>query len=284
MSYESERMQILEMIESGKITSVEGIKLLQALEEGSEVLPDEIPSESQPEVLLDEFNEQPPSSTSGGAETFESLENTTSSSLPPHSSANELPEAFSPPPGQGDRESQPGAMVHVEASSTDEEASFDEPAQGEIIPPPSIGPDMQRWKKLWQIPLWIGVVVTVLSSLLMYQAFLAGGFGFLFACTWFPFLLGVGVIALAWSSRNLPWLHLRIQQKPGEKPQRIAISMPLPLGLIRLGLRIFKGKIPNMGNVDLDEILRAMEHITPDAPLSVDVDEGDGEKVQIFIG
>jgi hypothetical protein len=37
--------------------------------------------------------------------------------------------------------------------------------------------------------------------------------------------------------------------------------------------------------VNLDEVVSVLEQIKPDAPFSLDVDEGeDGEKVQIYIG
>jgi hypothetical protein len=148
-----------------------------------------------------------------------------------------------------------------------------------------MGSDFSRWRLFWQIPLWVGVGITILSGALMYLAWQSKGIGLLFACTWFPFFLGVAVMALAWSTRNLPWLHVRIQQKPGERPGHIAISLPLPLGLIAWGLRTFKHKIPNTGNVNLEEMIQALKNVSPDAPLSVDVDEGeDGERVQIYIG
>jgi hypothetical protein len=119
----------------------------------------------------------------------------------------------------------------------------------------------------------------------MFLAWQASGFGFWFACTWLPFFLGVAVMALAWSTRNLPWLHIRVHQKEGERPQRIAISLPLPLGLISWALRTFKHKIPETGNVNIDEMVSALKYVSPDAPFSVDVNEGkDGERVQIYIG
>jgi hypothetical protein len=119
----------------------------------------------------------------------------------------------------------------------------------------------------------------------MYLAWQSRGLGLLFACTWFPFLLGVAVMAFAWSTRNLPWLHIRIQQKPGERPERIAISLPLPLSLIAWGLRTFKHRIPNPGNMNYDDMVMALKHVSPDTPFSVDVDEGEnGERVQVYIG
>ena len=60
-------------------------------------------------------------------------------------------------------------------------------------------------------------------------AFQSNGLGFWFACAWFPFLLGVGLLAFAWNSRTSPWIHIRIDQKTGKSPQRIAFSLPIPI-------------------------------------------------------
>jgi len=154
-------------------------------------------------------------------------------------------------------------------------------------PEPPTNDDIQKWKRWWFIPLWIGTGITVISGLLMFWAYRAAdGFGFWFACAWFPFLFGVGVLALAWGSKSVPWLHVRVQQAPGEKPQRIAISFPLPVRLAIWGFRIFGHHIPKMEGVDLEEIITSLKDVAKEGtPLFVDVDEGEkGEKVQVFIG
>ncbi|OQY30242.1 MAG: hypothetical protein B6243_10635 [Anaerolineaceae bacterium 4572_5.2] len=81
-------------------------------------------------------------------------------------------------------------------------------------------------------------------------------------------------------------LHLRVQQKPGSKPERFAISFPLPIRLTAWGLRVFGRFIPNMDATGLDKVILALKDSTDeDAPLIVNVDDSeDGERVQIFIG
>jgi len=170
----------------------------------------------------------------------------------------------------------------------EEPAHFETPAV--VLPSrpdtPEVREDIRKWKRWWVIPLWIGAAVTVIGGLLMFWAYTAGGFGFWFACAWFPFLLGVGILALAWGSRTAPWLHVRVQQAPGEKPQKIAISFPIPVHLTAWGLRTFGHHIPHMENTSLDEVILALKDVARDeTPLFVDVDEGeDGERVQVFIG
>jgi hypothetical protein len=34
----------------------------------------------------------------------------------------------------------------------------------------------------------------------------------------------------------------------------------------------------------MDEMLKAMDHITPESPFFVEVDEEDGERVEVYIG
>jgi hypothetical protein len=107
------------------------------------------------------------------------------------------------------------------------------------------------------------------------------------ACAWLPFLLGVAVMALAWSSRTSRWLHLRIhqKQKPGEWPQKITLSFPLPLRLTTWALRTFGRYFPQLKNSGVDELILALgKNTSPDNPFYLEVDEGEaGERVQIYI-
>jgi hypothetical protein len=149
-------------------------------------------------------------------------------------------------------------------------------------------PEIEKWRRWWMIPLWVGVGITVISSLLLFWAYQTGGFSFWFGCAWVPFFLGLGVIAMAWGSRTARWLHLRIKQEPGEWPQTIAFSFPLPLRFTSWLLRTFGRFIPDLRDrgVDVGAVVQALERTTgPDTPFYVEVDEGEGkEKVQIYIG
>jgi hypothetical protein len=82
-------------------------------------------------------------------------------------------------------------------------------------------------------------------------------------------------------------LHVRVHQEPGEWPQTIAISLPIPIRFTAWLLRIAKPYIHNHGieRANLDELILALEKTSPDQPFYVKVDEGDsGEKVEVFIG
>jgi len=214
MTAENERLEILEMIQKGTISSEEGMKLIEAI--------------------------------------GESLEN---SEMEYSIAKAELEGSFEP----------------VEADDHTQEADQE---------------DLNKLKGWWIIPFWIGVTITVLGGALMYWAWSANGIGFGFVAAWIPFLIGVGLLVLGWNSRTGPWLHIRIQQKPGEKPGRIAISFPIPNRFFAWSLRTFGSFIPNMNLSGADEILLALGNYSQgDTPLTIDVDDSDdGEKVRIYIG
>jgi hypothetical protein len=214
---DSERQQILKMIDEGKITAEQGLILMQAL--GDEPESDDLPE------LLD--NQMLSTSTS---------------------------QAFS------EAESEP------EHKATDPE--FDR--------------KVNRFRRLWVIPLWIGVAITISGAYWMYASLQASGFGFWFYCAWLPFILGVLVTVTGFSSRTSRWIYVNIKQKPGETPQRIVFAFPL--SLVSWVVNIFRSSIPNRERGAVEEVMRAVFDSTKSIePLMVDVDE-DGEHVQIYIG
>ena len=94
----------------------------------------------------------------------------------------------------------------------------------------------------------------------------------------------MAVVALAWASRSAHWIHIRVHQRPGERPQNIAISFPVPLTLTGWFLRTFRSKIPNIQGVNPDEMILTLKHVSPEQPFYVEVNEGDGERVEVYIG
>ncbi|RME08723.1 MAG: hypothetical protein D6803_00490, partial [Anaerolineae bacterium] len=83
-----------------------------------------------------------------------------------------------------------------------------------------------------------------------------------------------------------PWLHLRVQQPPGEFPRRIVISLPLPIRPLAWALRRFGRWIPLRDATALDELLLALDQAAREGEaLFVEVDEGeDAEKVTVYLG
>ncbi len=208
---DSERQQILKMIEEGKITAAEGLRLMQALAEED---PDE------PEL-----------------------------SLPPEP-ASEF-------------------FTETEEEKSRREAFF--------------AAKLGRFRRLWVLPFSIGLLFTVFSAMWMSYALQTGGLGFWFYFSALPFALGVAIVALSLSSRDSRWVYVNIHQKPGESPARLAFGFPT--GLITGLLSLFSGFIPAEERGKVDMVMNAFnQSISADAPVLVDVDDKDGEKVQVYIG
>jgi len=208
-----ERQQILKMVEDGKISADEAMKLMKALNESS--------------VEMEIIEAAPASSSGPEAE---------SDSKRPHA-----PE-------------------------------FEEVAR--------------RARRLWQIPLWIGVFTTVLAAYWMYILVSTANYGFWFYFAGLPLLLGILMIALFASSRTSRWLYVNVEQAGGEWPRNITLGFPIPLGLASWFLHNFGNNIEGLRQANIDEIIEMFSKgISNKEPLIVNVDEGEhGERVQVYIG
>ena len=245
----SDKMKILQMIENGELSLEEGIKMISNLSNSS----DEEEGIEKPSTLdlLGKIE-------SGIISADEAVEILSSSSgkKQDHDSDfedNESPENYS--------------------------SDFNEMPES----PPNIPEDeLNRWKRWWTYPLYAGVGIVILSTFWLNAAYQNNGFGFWFFCSWVPLALGLLIISLSWQSRGGPWIHVRVK---GER-ERVAISIPAPLGLTSWALRTFGHYIPQLEKTAVDEIIVALESTSKNnAPLYVQVDEGEnGEKVEVFIG
>jgi len=205
---DSERQQVLKMVEDGKISAEEGLKLMQALDEGDS---------GAPEV----------------------------------------------------------EVVHYASAKPDGD-------EAQPKSDPEFDRKINRFRQLWMIPLWAGVVVTVFSAYWMYSAAQDARLGFWFYCAWLPFLLGIAAIAIGFDSRSSRWIYIDVQQQPGEHPERILITFPLsPVSWL---VRVFGSSIPAEHRGAVNEVLEAVFRSTKSQePLFVDVDD-EGQHVQVYIG
>ncbi len=217
---DSERQQILKMIEEGKITPDEGLKLMQALDE----------------VPLDEEHA-----------------------------------ALPPAPAAGDNsDAEPAFMA---------ESIGEEKARRESF----FARKVNRFRRLWMIPMTFGILLTAGAAYWMHLALQNAGMGFWFFCSWLPFALGVLVIALAFSSRDSRWLYVNVKQKPGEKPSRIVVSFPMSLVTWLFGM--FGNHMPGRERERVGMVMDAFQKsISSDEPILIEVDDEDGEHVQVYIG
>ncbi len=143
---------------------------------------------------------------------------------------------------------------------------------------------MKRLKRWWVLPFGIGLLITTLGAVWMYMGYEAARFGFGFWLAWIPFLLGIFIVVVSFQSSRSIWLHVRIRQAAGQKPERIAISLPLPLNLARWIFSNFGSKIPGIKDQPMDAYAEILDHLSPEDPFYVHVQEDDGEEVEVFIG
>ncbi len=267
---EQARMKILDMIDSGKISAEEGLRLLQSLQE------QDTTENNSPAVDLGQFFQ---------IDLRKTTELQPDEQIEEHISATvETSESHEPPLEATDAASaseQEPTNQHA-YSANNQQTQQKTSTSTSSIPLPA---DVEKWRRWWTIPLWVGVGITVVCGVLMYQAFVNQGFSFWFVCLWVPFFLGVALMALSYGSRNSRWLHLRVDQKPGERPQHIAISMPLPIRFVTWLYHNFGHYVPDLQDKPIEEILNAVKDGTSrENPMYIEVNDDDGERVKVYIG
>lgn len=157
-------------------------------------------------------------------------------------------------------------------------------------PPPPVGQTVEddleerlaSWKRWWMIPLWVGMGIFAIGAALValgdiYQ------WKFWFVCGFFPLLLGLAAMLVAWWSQGAHWVHLRIREHNGH---RVNLSFPIPLRITRWAFQLFGQRIPGMREQpavldNLGPLLKEMEK--NHEPIAVEVNEPDGDEVRVYI-
>jgi hypothetical protein len=243
----SKRMEILQKIESGELTPDEGAKLLENLGQLSENL------ESVPKTDLDILS------------LIESGEMTAEEAISELSEKNQSSNDYNEEESGDDSKEE--VSVNILQSTT----------------PPISDEELNKWKNIWQIPLYIGLVVTMISAAWMngqYQSHQGVSFWFFFALL--PLSLGILLLVISWNSQNGPWVHVRVKQEK----QKIAISFPLFIKLTGNFVRKFGIYIDQIPNSNIEDLANAVDDLfSPDNPLEINVDnKEDNEEVKIYIG
>src|SRR5690554_4701643 len=96
-------------------------------------------------------------------------------------------------------------------------------------------PDNRGYRRYWEVPVAAGALLLAASGICLLWAGSAGLFLIGMICLWGVFLLSGLIALIGWWSRSAPWLHIRIDEQDGD---RLAFSLPLPLGLAEAGLRV----------------------------------------------
>ncbi|MCP4428997.1 MAG: hypothetical protein GY803_31315 [Chloroflexi bacterium] len=183
------------------------------------------------------------------------------------------------------------AQELLQALESPSTSQSDEPTPvltGEVIQPEE-PPDMDRFRRFWQYPFFIALLVLLLVGLglrSLYQSS-EGAITLWFVCVLSVFVLLTLLTVLVFMSRRSAWLHVRVKEKDGRK---IAISLPLPMGLAQWGINIARGFMPNEKQANLDVASEFLKTARADLkspgsdPLMINVDDEDGDQVQVFIG
>jgi len=153
------------------------------------------------------------------------------------------------------------------------------------------GPEFEevkaRARRFAMIPLWVGVVIAVLSSWGIYSIQQNVGMNFWFYCLLFPLFLGVLLIVIGAGGQSSRWLYVNVDRRYAhDGPRNITLGFPLPLGLTSWFLRTFGHNIQGMKNTNVDDIIQILDATGKSGePFIVNVnnDEG-GERVQVYIG
>jgi hypothetical protein len=144
-----------------------------------------------------------------------------------------------------------------------------------------------RARRFAMIPLWLGVLLTVLSAWGIYSVQQQAGLNFWFFFLMIPLLLGVLLIALGAGGQTSRWLYVNVNRRNAhDGPRNITLAFPLPLGLTAWFLRTFGHNIHGMRNTNVDEIIQILDATGKSgAPLIINAnDNEDGEHVQVYIG
>ncbi len=144
-------------------------------------------------------------------------------------------------------------------------------------------PDFRRWRRFSWFVFGLMVLLTALGAVWMVQGWLVRPWGWGFWFAWLPFL--IGIIGM-WLSYNSPWLHVRIRQQKGKKPEKIAISFPLPIHAAVWFLRTFDRWLPpHVREQNVADMLNEMKkNLSANEPIHIQVNDKDGEEVEVFIG
>jgi len=155
----------------------------------------------------------------------------------------------------------------------------------------SSAPEFERVKararKFAMIPLWIGILIAVLSSWGIYSIQQTAGMNFWFYCLLFPLFLGILLIVIGTGGQTSRWLYVNVDRRSAyEGPRNITLGFPLPFGLTSWFLRTFGHNFRGMKNTNVDDIIQILDATGKSGePFIVNANNDEnGERVQIYIG
>lgn len=146
-------------------------------------------------------------------------------------------------------------------------------------------PNFDRFRSYWRIPLTVSLATLGVGGLALWGLSFSAGWvttTIAIACAWPLVLLATAGVFISLWSKSALWVHIRVREKAG---RRVNISIPAPLRLIGRFLKFAQRYGPPSQSErlsDAQELLNEFDHTGQ--PLIVNVNDEDGDQVQIYIG
>ncbi len=175
----------------------------------------------------------------------------------------------------------------TEGAPDGEQSGYQEVLEGEIITPGSRQPppELLQIRRYWYIPTLIAVGSLIFSGaglFLLYQSENPAFLGFF--CLWGIFIMALLATVLLLTSFRSTWFYLNVEEAGGT---HIRFALPLPLSFVDWIVRIVRPFLPRALAPYIDTaatFVKAMRDNPESEPILINVDEGTGEKIQIYIG
>jgi hypothetical protein len=169
-----------------------------------------------------------------------------------------------------------GGSETVEASRSGEASTL----TGEQAQSPSGVPIPGFVHVVWRVVFGVGVAVLAGGGFLLMRAYTREGMPAL-PWGWVLFVLGLVVLLLGWWLERARWFTLRLREHGGPA---FTIALPLPLGLVVGMLRVAKPFVPQLREMEADQLILAMrDELQAGRSFVVNVDEGeDGDRVEVY--
>jgi hypothetical protein len=85
-------------------------------------------------------------------------------------------------------------------------------------------------------------------------------------------------------ARRSTWFYINVEEKDGH---HFAFGMPMPLGLVNWSIKVARPFVTDKQAAHLETanaFVSVMKDDPEAAPIMIDVDDEDGDKVQVYIG